>query len=153
MRRISIAKQGFALATMLLIGSTGARAATDLITTVNWYNIEAYCSFMRADNVFVYDDPSTWNLVLFTQTAEDGLQTSYVSIDHRLLQLEHLDETESGNGEVRTYRSLDPNAVYDVVLTIKPTKVGTENTDYEGELMVTGPAGTETIGVDGGCGA
>jgi hypothetical protein len=138
---------------MLALGSPDTRAATGLVTTINWYNIEAYCSFMRMGNVFVYDDPSTWNLVFFNQFAEDGSVSGYVSIEGRLLQLEWLSEVENQEEEVWTYRSLDAAATYDVVLSVEVTGRGTENTDYRGDLKVMGPAGTETLTVEGGCGA
>ena len=137
---------------MLALGSVGTQAATGLVTTINWYNIDAYCTFMRAGNVFIYDDPSTWDFVFLSQRAEDDGASGYVSINERLIQLERLNGAASTDGGIWTYRSLDAAASYDVVLTLQITDRWTENTEYQGELKVVGAEGSESLMIEGGCG-
>jgi hypothetical protein len=139
-------------AALVFLAAAPAQAAEDLITTVNWPNIDAYCTFQRASASFVYEDPTTWNFVYFTQHGSDGLtEIGYVPINYRLRELELIETVQGKDGETRHYRTYGPD-VYDVSLTMSIAAVGYENTDYKGYLTVKGPKGEETIEVAGGCG-
>ena len=139
-------------AALVFLAAAPAQAAEDLITTVNWPSIDAYCTFQRASASFVYEDPTTWNFVYFTQHGSDGLtEIGYVPINYRLRELELIETVQGKDGETRHYRTYGPD-VYDVTLTMSIAAVGYENTDYKGYLTVKGPKGEETIEVAGGCG-
>lgn len=129
-----------------------AQAAEDIVTPVNWPNIDAYCTFQRATATFVFEDPETWTFVYFTQHGSDGLsEVGYVPINYRLRELELIETVQGKDGETRSYRTYGPD-VYEVTLTMSIDRAGYENTDYKGYLTVKGEKGEETIAVKGGCG-
>ena len=141
-----------AITAFAVLAAVPATAAKDIITAVNWPNIEAYCTFQRASDSFDFNDPGSWNFVYFTQHGTDGLeQVGYVSLNYRLRELELIETVQGKDGETRSYRSYGPD-VYEVTLTMSIDRVGYENTDYKGYLTVKGPKGEETIEVKGGCG-
>ena len=147
-------KQLIAPIALALLAATSVQAEEDLslITTVNWYQIDAYCTFQRADAVFKYEDMDTWDFLYFTQHGSDGLsEVGYVPINYRLRELELIETVQGKDGETRSYRTYGPD-VYEVTLTMSIAAVGYENTDYKGYLTVKGEKGEETIEVKGGCG-
>jgi len=145
-------KQLIAPIALALLAAAPLQAAEPLITTVNWFHIDAYCTFQRADAVFDYEDKETWDFVYFTQHGSDGLsEVGYVPINYRLRELELIETVQGKDGETRQYRTYGPD-VYEVTLTMSIDRVGYENTDYKGYLTVKGPKGEETVEVKGGCG-
>jgi len=144
-------KQQF-LAGLVLFVATPSLAADTLISTINWPNIDAFCTFQRADATFDFNDPSSWNFVFFTQHGPDGLtETGYVSINFNLRELEPLEIVQGKDGETRQYRTYGADP-YAVTLTMSIDREGYENTDYKGYLTVDGPGGRESIAVRGNCG-
>lgn len=138
-------------ATLLILLTAPSDAAEGIITAVNWPNIDAYCTFQRAEATFDYNDPGSWNFVYFTQHAIDGGEVGYVSINHRLRELELVETVQGKDGEMRHYRTYGADP-YEVTLTMSIAQVGYENTDYKGYLTAKGARGEETIAVKGGCG-
>ena len=138
-------------AALALLAATPAGAAENLITPVNWPNIEAYCTFQRAGTEFDFNKPETWTWAYFSQHAMDGSEVGYVSINYRLRELELIETVQGKDGEMRRYRTYGPDP-YEVTLTMSIAGKGYENTDYKGFLTVKGAGGEETIEVQGGCG-
>lgn len=136
------------------LGATSAQAQAPLISTVNWYPLDAYCAFQRADAPQVTDDPETWNWVFFTQFGRDGtLETGagFVSIQDRLQQLELLETVQGKDGETRHYRTYGPDP-YDVTVTMSIAGQGYESTDYKGYLTISGNGAEEMVAIGGTCG-
>lgn len=141
---------------LAIAAAVPAAAAEGILTDVNWPNLYAYCTFQRADASFEYDKPETWTFVYFTQHAADrpgdvANEVGYVSLSHRLRELELIETVQGKDGETRRYRTYGRD-IHEVTLTMRIAEVGYENIEYTGHLTVEGPLGEESIEVKGGCG-
>lgn len=147
-------KHSILLLPLLALPALPAQAQPELISTINWYGIDAYCTFQREDAVFVADDPNSWNFVFFTQFGADGtLETgsAFVAIRDRLTEFRRTGTVPGKDGETRTYVSYGDDP-YEVTVTMSFSGTGYEWTEYKGFLTLKGSSGEETIPVKGTCG-
>lgn len=125
-----------------------------VVTDIAWPGIDSYCTFMREGHSFDYNDPESWRFVFFSQldtSAEQAVETAFMSIGYGLRQLELVDSSQSGNEETRRYRSLGAGS-HDIVVTMVSGEEGYESTGYTGSIVVSGPLGEETVTFHGDCG-
>ena len=136
-------------------GLAQAQDGAPRIDEIVWPGIDSYCSFMRADHVFVFDDPSTWRWVLFSNYPEfDGpepLDAPFMRIDGQLKQLEQTKVEETENGTRRSYVTHDAEP-YEVVLTLLPGPSGAESSAFSGSIAVSRNGATGSVDFKGDCG-
>lgn len=150
MKRIMIAG-----CSLLLAGSAGAQDSGPRIDDIVWPGIDSYCSFMRADHEFVFDDPGTWRWVLFTNYPEadapDPIETPFMRIDNQLKQLVQTGVERIDGGVVRIYSSHDMEP-YVVKLTLLEGAEGYESSTFSGTITVSRNGVSSDVAYKGDCG-
>ena len=137
---------------IVLVSAVPAKAL--LVTDVAWPNIDSYCTFQRAEQKLVYDDPETWKFVFFSNVDGSGMnrpETAFAAIRYQLHELELVDSSETAGGETRTYRTFS-GPDFSFMLDLSVTEEGGEYTSYKGTMTVEGDGETETIQIHGDCG-
>ena len=143
-----------AAASMLVAGSAGAQDGAPRIDDIVWPGIDSYCSFMRADHAFVFDDPSTWRWVLFSNlpaAGADPLDTPFMRIDGQLMQLAQTGARTVEGGTVRTYASHDADP-YTVEVSLLKGAEGYESTGFSGSIKVSRNGASSEVAYKGDCG-
>ncbi|MCY0148865.1 hypothetical protein OEG84_14435 [Hoeflea sp. G2-23] len=138
----------------LMTGAAFAQEGGPRIGEIVWPDIDSYCSFMRADHNFVYDDPSSWRWVLFTNfpvDETDTIEAPFMRIDDQLRQLAQTEVQEIDGGVVRIYRSHDVDP-YRVELTMMDGEQGSESAGYSGTIKVSRSGNSSEIAYQGDCG-
>ncbi len=144
-----------ATCSVLLAGSATAQDGAPRIDDIVWPGIDSYCSFMRADHKFVFDDPETWRWVLFSNYPEldmpDPIETPFMRIDNQLKQLAQTDVEKIDGGVVRTYSSHDAEP-YVVELKMLAGTDGYESSGFSGTITVSRNGASSEVAYKGDCG-
>ena len=140
-------------ASVLLAGAASTQAQAPSFGEIVWPNIDSYCSFMKADHVFVFDDPQTWRFVAFSNfPGESGvapLDRLFMKIDGDIREFNLVEEREADGFSRRIYQtSGDP--VIEVEMQLSPGEKGYESTSYSGVLIES--ASGEALEFKGDCG-
>ncbi|MEP3438535.1 MAG: hypothetical protein ABJN75_17400 [Hoeflea sp.] len=145
----------FAAVSMVLAGPAVAQDSAPRIDDIVWQYIDSYCSFMRADHEFDYDDPDSWRWVLFSNLpGEDGadpIESPFMRIDGQLLQLEQTGVEHIDGGALRSYRSHNADP-YLVDVSLLEGAEGYENLTYSGTIRVSRDGASSEIAYKGDCG-
>ena len=144
-----------AIFSMLTAGPAAAQDGAPRIDDIVWFNIDSYCSFMRADQTFDYNDPASWRWVLFSNLpGEDGadpLDTPFMRLDGQLKQLAQTGAQAIDGGTVRTYASHDA-VPYLVDMTMIEGAEGYESSAFSGTIKVSRNGASSEIAYKGDCG-
>ena len=149
MRRMSIAA-GLAL----MAGAAAAQDSGPRIDEIYWHNIDSYCSFMRADHQFDYNDPGSWRWVLFTNfptDSADPLETPFMRIDGQLRQLAQTGVQAIDGGELRSYVSHDAEP-YEIEVSLLSGEKGYESSAFSGVITVARNGASGEVAYKGDCG-
>lgn len=143
------------LACSLGIAVAPAAASELTLDEIAWPNIDSYCTFMRADHVFTFDDPRTWRFVFFSNMPalgkRDPIETPFVRIDGQLTQLTQTDMETTGFETTRRYvAKTDPEVAVEVFF--RETGRGGESTGYTGTITASRDGQTATVDFTGDCG-
>ena len=118
--------------------AAGARAQESVFGDFVWHHIDAYCTFMRADNVFDFDDPDTWRFVAFAnypnENGTEPLDRLFIRINADYREFNLTGVSEADGVQRRTYRTAG-NPPIEVEMRISGTRKGYEATAYEGVLI------------------
>ena len=143
-----------AAASMLVAGSAVAQDVAPRIDDIVWPGIDSYCSFMRADHVFVFDDPETWRWVLFSNLsvdAADPIESPFMRIDGQLRQLAQTGVRPVEGGVIRTYKSHDADP-YTIEVSFIAGAEGYENAAFSGSIKVSRNGASSEVAYKGDCG-
>ncbi|MEM5470630.1 hypothetical protein WNZ14_02740 [Hoeflea sp. AS60] len=136
-------------------GQADAQDGAPRIDDIVWVYIDSYCSFMRADHSFDYNDPDSWRWVLFSNLpGEDGadpLDTPFMRLDGQLKQLAQTGAQKIDGGLARTYTSHDAVPYVVEMKTLKGAQ-GYESTAFSGTIKVSRNGASSEIAYKGDCG-
>ncbi|WP_299870362.1 hypothetical protein [uncultured Hoeflea sp.] len=156
MVRFGVARLTAALTVAMMTG--GAAMAQDpgpRIDDIVWPGIDSYCSFMRADHEFDFNDPESWRWVLFTNfpsnDVDDPIEAPFMRINGQLKQLVQTGVSDIEGGVERSYASHDAEP-YTVTLTMLDGDEGYESAAYSGVITVTRGGASSEIAYKGDCG-
>lgn len=128
------------------------QARAQIFNDIVWYQIESYCSFMRAGHEFVFDDPNSWRWVAFSNFPAEGqepLDRLFLKVNGNLREFNLAEARETDGVPQRIYKtSGDPEIT--VQMDLYPGEESYESTAYEGVLIE--PVSGETIEFSGDCG-
>ena len=139
---------------MLMTGAATAQDGGPTIDEITWHNIESYCSFMRADHAFAYEDPGSWRWVLFSNFPTDGadpLEMPFMRIDGQLMQLRQTGVEAAKGGEVHSYTSQDADP-YRVTVSLLEGEKGYESSGFSGVITVSRHGASSETAYKGDCG-
>lgn len=145
------------LAGTLLVAAMTTQVAAQTppkIEEIRWPWIDSYCTFMKADHTFVFDDLKSWRFVFFSPFSEKGndiMQRGFMRIDGQLRELALKSVTKIDASEQRRYHSHDdPPYLIEVVSEAgKPTY---EAVGYSGRITVSRQGATSSVMFKGDCG-
>lgn len=147
-------KASIAACLALIAGAAHAQDSGPVIDEIHWQNIDSYCSFMRADHAFDFNDPGSWRWVLFSNFPTDSidpLEAPFMRIDGQLKQLAQTGVQAIEGGEVRTYTSHDVDP-YAVELRLLEGEKGYESSGYSGVITVSRDGLSSEVAYKGDCG-
>ena len=121
------------------------------IDDITWHYIESYCTFMRADHAFVFDDPDSWRFVFFTNFTSEAepetFGTGFMRIDGALREFRMV----SVEGDTVTMQTSDAEPVV-ATLALVPGEKGYEATGYTGTITVARGGASSSVDFKGDCG-
>ena len=121
------------------------------IDDIAWHYIESYCTFMRADHDFVFDDPDSWRFVFFTNFPSEAGQeifgTGFMRIDGALREFRMV----AREGDTVTMQTSDAEPLV-ATLALKPGEKGYEATGYTGTITVARGSVSSSVDFAGDCG-
>jgi hypothetical protein len=141
------------VAGLLMAAGAGPRAQDSVFGDFVWHHIDAYCTFMRADNVFKFDDPESWRFLAFAnypnENGVEPLDRLFMRIRNDLREFNLVEESETEGTRRRIYRTAgDP--VIEVEMRISGSEKGYESTNCQGTLIE--PTSGDTVDFRGDCG-
>jgi hypothetical protein len=143
-----------AVLTMMAAGAV-AKEAGPRIGEIVWPGIDSYCSFMRAEHVFDFNDPESWRWVLFTNfpsnDVDDPMEAPFMRINAQLKQLKQTGVSEIEGGMARSYASYDADP-YLVTVTMLDGEESYESAGYGGTITVSRGGASSEIAYKGDCG-
>lgn len=132
-----------------------AQAAEPVVDDINWPGINAYCTFSRAGQTFVFDNPETWKFVAFTSLADksegDQFRSLYASVGGHLREFALKDRSANDAGEVISFVAASDSTLTVSLLLGKPRQ-GEEASGYSGTLEVAKGADKAVVAITGNCG-
>ena len=139
-----------AASAMLSVPSALAQEAPS-IDDIAWHYIESYCTFMRADHDFVFDDPDSWRFVFFTNFPSEAGQeifgTGFMRVDGALREFRFV----SREGDTVTMQTSDAEPLV-ATLALVPGEKGYEATGYTGTITVARGSVSSSVDFAGDCG-
>jgi hypothetical protein len=124
------------------------------IDEVIWPWIDSYCTFMKADHTFVFDDLRSWRFVFFTAFPEKGndiMKRGFMRIDGQLRELALESVSKVNGSERRRYHSHD-DPPYLIEVASEAGKPGYEAVGYLGRITVSREDATSSVMFKGDCG-
>lgn len=137
----------------LIVATTSAQAQETVFGDFVWHHIDAYCTFMKADNVFNFDDPESWRFVAFAnypnENVAEPLDRLFIRINADYREFDLVEEREEAGIRRQFYRTpSDP--VIEVEMQIHVSEKGYKSTGYEGVLIESRSG--NSIAFKGDCG-
>ena len=133
--------------------SAGAATQVSAFDDIHWPYINSYCSFIRVDHAFKFDDLDTWRFVAFSNFPDEygaaPLDRLFMRIHNDLREFNLVEMSESDGVQRRTYQTAG-GPLIEVEMQISGSEKGYESTDYEGVLIET--ASGESVDFKGDCG-
>ncbi len=143
------------MAASTLLAPAAVAQDAPAINDIRWYQLDSYCTFMRADHEFVYDDPETWTFVFFTNFPNEAgaeiFSTGFMRIDGALREFRFVSRETSGEGEAITMATSDEQPMT-ATINLSAGAKGEEATGYTGTIDVTRGDKTASVAFSGSCG-
>lgn len=113
------------VAGVLMAAGAGPRAQDSVFGDFVWHHIDAYCTFMRADNFFKFDDPDSWRFVASAnypnENGAEPLDRLFIRINADFREFSLVEARESDGVQRRIYRTAG-NPLIEVEMQISGSK-------------------------------